>query len=272
VVQPHNIVDAPKWKVELIDVAGNNRLLRDVLREFPIDIVAESGQRFVASPMFEKCSSVQEVHGLASRMQAVIEDVGKHDPELGRELAFKVGRVLEQRDDGTWIQHHRIIVGEAVLTLEGVTLQATVTVHPPSIVSDEDWQRIQEEQRRLEEERRERAYQDLRRRAISRAVSAFHDTRALQVQKLLAGPLTPLDMGHIAEVIQADMASAIRELTSTRQLTRFSRSINHPKVFGEQARHIVSEVEPPPDPMTLDEARNFIRSLASRWMERKAGL
>ena len=79
-------------------------------------------------------------------------------------------------------------------------------------------------------------------------------------------------MGHIADLIQDDTESEMKNLVSDIQLIRFNRFINHPDVFGEQARHIISKVEPPPNPMSLEEARTFIRALADRWMERKAGL
>ena len=94
----------------------------------------------------------------------------------------------------------------------------------------------------------------LRRKAVSLVVSAFHDNGARQVQRLLQAELTPLTMGHIAELIQHHMGATIRELVSDGQLTRFDRSINDPKVFGEQSRHIIPAQEPPPNPMGLGAA------------------
>ncbi len=79
-------------------------------------------------------------------------------------------------------------------------------------------------------------------------------------------------MWHIAELIQADMGSAMKDLVSRNQMERFGRSINHPEVFGDESRHIISQQEPPPKPMRMDEARVFIRDLAARWLESKAGL
>jgi hypothetical protein len=79
-------------------------------------------------------------------------------------------------------------------------------------------------------------------------------------------------MLHISELIEADIGGAMKDLISKNQLTRFERSINHPDVFGKHARHIVSNAEPPPNPMSLDEARDFIRDLATGYLEKKAGL
>jgi hypothetical protein len=128
------------------------------------------------------------------------------------------------------------------------------------------------ERKRIEEAEKEAAYQKKRRKAISRFVSAFIDERALQVQRLLQGDLNPQTMGHIADLIQDDIGGAMRDLVASHQLTRFYRSINHPDVFGEQARHIISKEEPPPKPMNIHEARKFIHGLVELYLEKKAGL
>jgi hypothetical protein len=65
---------------------------------------------------------------------------------------------------------------------------------------------------------------------------------------------------------------AMKDLVSRNQLERFSRSINHPEVFGKDARHIVSKVEPPPKPMNIHEARKFVHGLVEFYLEKKAGL
>ena len=124
---------------------------------------------------------------------------------------------------------------------------------------------------RWEEERQERDYQQLKRKALSRIISATRDERALQVQRLLQGELNPHTMGQIAELIKADMRNRMETLVSKKLLTRFKGSINHPSVFGEKSRHIIPKGAPPSNPMSLEEARCFIRDLADRWMERKAG-
>jgi hypothetical protein len=94
----------------------------------------------------------------------------------------------------------------------------------------------------------------------------------MQVQRLLQDDLNPQTMGHIADLIQDDIGGAMRDLVSGNQLTRFYRSINHPDVFGEQARHIVSKEEPPPKPMNIHEARKFVHGLVELYLEKKAGL
>jgi hypothetical protein len=65
-----------------------------------------------------------------------------------------------------------------------------------------------------------------------------------------------------------DMAGATGDLVSGKKLSRFYPSINHGEVYGDAARHAVSKVAPPPNPMKMDEAREFIHDYASRFQEK----
>lgn len=251
-----------RWRVELLDVTGNRRLLGDVLQELSISVVEESGESFLVGEPFETCDTAADVHAHASRIQSIVQEVCDHVPEI--EVAFSVGSVVERITDGGPRRHHFLVVSDA-LHLHVAGHVACVTVAPAAHLSEE-------ERQRLEAQRQEQEYQRLRATAVSRIVPAVADDRALTVQRLLHGELTPQPLGHVADLIQDDLGALVTQLASTNQWKRFYRSINHPTVFGEKARHIVSKVEPPPDPMTLDEARSFIRDVASRWMKSKAGL
>jgi hypothetical protein len=130
----------------------------------------------------------------------------------------------------------------------------------------------EEELRRQEELLKERQYQELRLSAVSRVVSAVKHERALTAQRLLNQEGTPQVLGHIADIIKDDLGSGLYALASKNQMSRFYRSINHPDIFGEKARHIVSYDEPPPNPMNLAESTAFIRELARAWLNLKSGV
>lgn len=249
-----------RWRVEVSDITGNHRLLRETLSELSIVLLQEDDGFFLVSDQFEVLDTPQEVHILATRVQSIIEEAAKGTPEI--QLGLKIGTVTEETTGGRR-KHYFIIASSGHIRLTGNAV--TLKVEPAVQLSED-------ERRCLEGEQREQEYKQLRRMAFSRIVSAFRDDRALQVQRLLRGDLTPQTMGHIADVIKDDMGNGITDLASADQLTRFYRSINHPDVFGEQARHIVSKVDPPPKPMNLEEARGFIRDLANYWMDRKAGI
>jgi hypothetical protein len=251
-----------KWRVELLGITGSQRLLSDVLRELSVFVIEEDGRSFLVSEQFETRDTPAEVHAYASRIQSIVNEVCEHALEI--ELAFSVGSVVEETADGVRRQHHFLVVSDSIhLHVAGHV--ACLKVEPAAHLSEK-------ERKRLESERREQEYQHLRAKAVSWIVAAFNDDRALTVQRLLQGDLTPQPLGHIADLIQDDLGGSVTQLASKSQWSRFYRSINHPDVFGEQARHIVSSVDPPPHPMSLDEARAFIRGLAANWLSLKAGL
>ena len=170
-----------------------------------------------------------------SRIQSIVSEIGEGDPDIT--MNFQVGYVWEALENGEQRKHNFAAARSAALAMSRGS---------PICVVERCSSLSEAERERIEEEEKERAYQETRREAISRVVPAFHDDRALQVQRLLKTDLTPLTMGHIVDLIQAD--GSMKNLISGNQQTRFYRSINHPNVFGEQARHIVSEEECPRNP------------------------
>jgi hypothetical protein len=54
-------------------------------------------------------------------------------------------------------------------------------------------------------------------------------------------------------------------LCSKNQLERFKRTLNHQEAIGAFSRHARSDHAPPPDPMMLDEALEFVLSLVRGW-------
>lgn len=250
-----------KWRVELLGVTGNQRLVRDVLGELSIFIIEEEGGSFLVSEQFETFNTPAEVHAYASRIQSIVKKVREYDTEI--EVDFSMGSVVKENADGMRRKHHFLVVSDTI-HMHSVTHVACLKVEPAAHISEE-------ERKRLEAERREQEYQQLRAKAVSRIVAAVNDDRALTVQRLLHADLKPQQLGHIADLIKDDLGD-LTKLASKSQWSRFYRSINHPDVFGKEARHIVSSQDPPPKPMGLDEARAFIRGLADKWLSLKAGL
>ncbi len=235
---------------------------RDVLEARSLRLDEQAGELFLIGDPFEELETAGKVHALASRVQSIVKEIGEVDSDI--RMSFRLGEVWEELENGEPRSGYVFLTGRIsayCFASAGVSLGVAPSLSLPEA-----------ERQRIEDEEKELPYQKKRRKAISRFVSAFLDKRALLVQRLLQKDLTPLTMGHIANLIQADMGSAIKDLVPKNQLTRFHRSINHPDVFKEQARHIVSEQDPPPNPMSWDEAREFTRDLAARWLEKKAGL
>jgi hypothetical protein len=250
-----------RWRVKITERNGDDRLLRDVLEARSLRLDEQASELFLIGDPFEELETAGEVHALASRVQSIVNEIGDANSDIL--MSFQIGHVLEELENGERQRH---------LFLTALASARCFATAGASLVVDRGVSLSEADRKRCEEEEKETAYKKKRRKAISRFISAFIDDRALQVQRLLKNDLTPQTMGHIADLIQADIGGAMRDLVSGNQLTRFYRSINHPDVFGEQARHIVPKGDPPPKPMNLDEAREFTRALAAGWLENKAGL
>lgn len=251
-----------RWRIAVTTIEGDERLLRDILAEFHISIMEDGAARYLVSERFDVHDTPQGAREDAEGIRAVLDRVSSEEPDS--KATFTVGNVFEKKADGFWREHLFTDIGLASLAITAkVGVMGTISV--TTSASDED-------RKRIEEENKEREYQRRRRVAVSRVVSAYRDERCLQVQRLLRGELTPLALGHIYEIIESDVGGGMTDFASRNQQSRFTRSINHPEVFGGQARHGVSKSDPPPKPMNLDEARNFIRDVAARWMDRKAGI
>ena len=251
-----------RWFAEVKDVVGI-RLIGDLLEDLSMTLLDENGEHFIVSELFEALETAADVRKLAERAQSIIAEAAEGDSEI--ECGFRLRTVIfEQAQDGSR-KKHAFATGAAIMG-------GRATMHAVGRVTGSTQALSAEELRRIEEERQEREYQRVRKRAALQIVSAFKDDRSRQVQRFLRGELTPQTLGHVADLIQADLGAAMSVWISGNQLTRFYRSINHPSVFGDSARHIVSSVEPPPKPMSLDEARQVIRELAIQWLKYKAGL
>jgi hypothetical protein len=249
-----------RWQVEVSDASGDRRLLNDVLKELNITLEEHEGRLLLDGPALEAMNTPSEVHAYVLRVSEIAREVGAHPPSIG--LEFSVGAVIQHTDSGAR-RHHFVQVSDTIHL--HVTGHAAVLRCEPAVPVSE------KEQRRQEELLKERQYQELRLSAVSRLVSAVREERALVVQRLLNQPPTPQILGHVADIIQDDLGSGLQSLASRNQLTRFYRSINHPDVFGETARHMVSYQEPPPNPMNLAEATAFVREISRSWPNLKAG-
>jgi hypothetical protein len=247
-----------KWLVEISYIPKNDRLLRQLLADEMFRIIELQQTFYLVGNKFEALFNHSDVYALAIHVKSIIEEVDYWEPLMTK---FDVRCVLEDVDGEVLKKYGYTDIVESISVCESVTASVSIRVDV-----------TKEEQQRIENEQKEIDYQNRYRKANLHFASSFSDDRARLVQRLLRNELTPHTMGHILDIIEDDMGGAIIGLTTNRQLTRFSRSINHPEVFGEHARHIVSKQEPPPHPMDLDEAREYIKSVASKWLERKASL
>jgi hypothetical protein len=83
--------------------------------------------------------------------------------------------------------------------------------------------------------------------------------------------LTWFDLWKAFEVMRdacgGEDALAANGGTTQADIVRFRRTANSYHAVGDEARHARLSQRPPPDPMNLDEADEFVRRLVARWVE-----
>ena len=250
-----------RWLVEIRSLSGDLEVLDGVLKGLGYEIVSRRGSdgkraQFLRSYVYDSIDSHQKVWEDAKRVRDRLAELSKIDDDFDATLAL--GSIHEELADGDRRQHH---YAEGAITMR-LSMEGKGVFISRGNVSDDDRRK-----REFEQERQKRIERQAR--ATRRGIAAVSDDSALRVIKLLNHELTPTTLGNIVETIQSDLGGGIHDFISKKQLSRFNQSINHPNVFGPQARHGVSNESPPPKPMSLSEARQLVRELAEIWLWRK---
>lgn len=248
-----------RWWIEIIDIVGDERFLADLLTGLNIALDLQENRTYLTSDQFELLSTNTEVWEVAKRIRDIVFEVSNGFPDA--RMSFQLGDYYEQREDGSRCTYEVVYSGSVSLG-RGCVDGATTT--------DASIHEITEEERaRLEAERLEREHQEKLALVLPRLVSAFLDERARKVQRFLQQDLTPKRMYDIYELIRDDFGGNMNNLASDKDWTRFTRSVNHQEVFGDDSRHIASKEKPPANPMYLSEAQAFISKVADSWFRRK---
>jgi len=102
---------------------------------------------------------------------------------------------------------------------------------------------------------------------------AAHDDRVDKALRLLIEPQFSywVILYNIWGVIQSDVGGRITkdDWASGKQIDRFTRTANSVAVLGDAARKGFERDEPPPDPMSLEEAQALIHRVLRHWLNSK---
>lgn len=101
---------------------------------------------------------------------------------------------------------------------------------------------------------------------------ANRDEKVAKVLRLFgSGVLDWVNLYRIYEVILSDAGNTLVSLgwATKKSVDRFTRTANSPSATGDAARHGSESTQPPPDPMTLSEARSLIESIFHNWVHTK---
>lgn len=247
-----------QWFIEVTDIAGDRALVDALLRRAGYELTAEEPVRFrklLSHPKYREYATASEVHADAKHL---VETLRRFSELEGTAMGIGIGAIQSKQPDGR-VNKHIFAEGQTAIS---VTMSGIGTV---TVTSNPDI--AEEERQRLIEEAEVKAAERKRMSIIRRASAALQRPRILEVMKLMNIPKpTTTELGHIIELVQDECGGGIGKYASRNQLKRFDRSINHPDIFGLEARHAVSAEEPPPKPMDYAEAKEFARNIGALWL------
>ena len=246
------------WKVQVERIAGDADLLRDVLSHFGYSLTPSAemvnDSWTLTHPKYQGLGSAEEVRDDAESMAQRIKRLSELEDIL---VGFEIGPIIQSNDDGS-TNKTIFVTMRAELRASG-HMSGTVTRNP-EITQEEHNRRMREAE--VREAARKRA------ETISRMKLTLQDANVLQVRQILktTNP-SGTELGHIIDLVKNACGGNINRYCTRQDETRFYRSINHPEIMGRNARHILTNAQPPPNPMGLKEAQTFARQVALAWLE-----
>jgi hypothetical protein len=247
-----------RWSIEVTTLYGDEGLVGETLLRVGYELhTTRNGQiqrLELVHPKYGRLESADQVRNdgklLTERLQR-FSDVERI------KFGIELGAILSHQSDGSV---RRILLAEVNVVLGPATMSATATLSPNPAQSEEERRRLVEEAATREAERKRNA-------SIRRATVAIEVPKALEVMELMCIPEpTTTELGHIVDIVKDESGGRLDKYAAQKQIERFTRSINHPTVFGLGARHAVSNEIPPPRPMDMAEAKAFALGIGAAWL------
>jgi hypothetical protein len=231
-----------RWHVEL---TGHQFDLEDLPRWFTapeLRVVEEDGHFLLETEKFDGLHKSSEVHAVARELLPRINGVAKLKDGSFRDVV--VGAIVRELDEeGTERQHAVVLAGtiEARSKLSAVLVrvgQDEPPVPAPGSLDTDQWLRAAE------------ADQDAR-EALGIWGGRPHDW---------------VNFYKVYEIVRSRADIKSSGWASDNELSRFTRTANHPDSAGEDARHGRMSADPPPKPMSLPEADALVGRIVIAWL------
>jgi hypothetical protein len=218
-------------------------MLTDVLITDALRLTEEGGRFVLRCSEFADVADGQIVRSRAREIAASLS--GAVTVILGRSVTLAATGLAELRRDGT--RNHFLEVQSARMVMRAmpVTLQVT---HPDGSVTVArpgdpvlGW--------------------------VKAADGAENVRRALRL--ISEAELGWVELYRIYEIILDDAGDRLFEWATKSAVNRFKRTANSVGAIGDLARHGRERGQPPPDPMSLGQARALIFDLVKTWLTRR---
>jgi hypothetical protein len=235
----------PKWLVRL---KGERLDLQDLPKLFcssEIRVVEENGLFYLESTEFNSLSSVEDVH------------------KRGKELIQLINRVVKfLRDNFQDISEDGIIkVEDNSKRSNYIFLQATITVRSnfwaqAKVISADGAEKVDTQPNIFESLlQKTQKYPD-----VADALKFYKKGSWVSLYKVLE--IIEDNVGGIDQIIKNGW-------TTKNKIRRFKHTAQSKDIIGDDARHASKKIKSPDKTMTLSEAKPFIKSILSRWIDSK---
>jgi hypothetical protein len=223
-----------RWKVELIGERFDLERLSQVFTTTTCMVVFQEQRAFLSSARFVPLTNGGDVLDAAERLVQQIN--GAMLVQLGDHVPVQLGAAFEGDPFGK--SNINIKIAE--------TISCSTRLFPPALSGP--------------------GTTGLAPATAALRDAADSDPDAAEVLRLLSQ--TAPDAFTLSKVIEIIGEHTIKRhrWVSTKQLGRFSNSMNNQRVLGDGARHANTKHDPPKKPMLLDEARQFVREIAHKFV------
>jgi hypothetical protein len=236
----------PSW---LIRLKGERFDLEELLKEFrspKVKIKEENGSFYLESNEFNKMDSANEVLKKGKAIIRQINIVSKFNNN-NNYLDVTEDVITQVKDDGT--KHNYVFLGGSVRLRTKFNAQLKVTnSHGPNKTTNQA--SSSESILKLVEKN------DI----VAKALSFYNENTCFGLYK---------SYEIIADDIGDEYLIIKNGWSTKKDLKRFIRSINHPDILGDSARHAINKFEPPKKPMEFSEAKKYIKNILKKWLVAK---
>lgn len=234
------------WKIQLEGESIDLEELSKVLVSDDIKLIESNGTYYLLSSSFEEFENEKEVRKLAQNYAAIL--TGASLLNNASSSSIKVTSVIQCEEDG----RNQIISHELSDTVElRDTLEIQIEYKDGSTASYSSADPIS-----------------------SWVKASFSDKVVANALMLLGRKKNNWDnLYRLFEIIEDDVGGSSQIIencwSSNKSLRRFKHSANSPSVSGDDSRHGKEQNAPPANPMSLEDAQEFIYGLLNQWLKSK---
>jgi hypothetical protein len=245
-----------KWAIEIQKTNLEARNLRDLLSGLGFSLIDGIDYLAFTSADLNNCDNAQEVFEIAKQIRDAFTGPAQID------LTFTLGSVIDYSNDPP----KRLAFLEADSLTMNITMgNPTITISAPNDLSGNDLDKWKEEQA-------EREYQTKLENQRSKLEPAYRDSSAAKMLELLSikdpSSETIYKIYELAEGHPKNRKNFHAQFGILKdQFDRFRDTVHNPKVSGGWARHTYEDPPRTGNPMSRDEAEQFVRQIASKWLE-----